>query len=190
LEVAVDPSPRGGGLRIFPDSETPELSFRDTVAVKVKISRPLADVDVYLRRYDVDDPSANPLDATDMTWLVDDESKAADNRAPADDLVRSWGTNGMGEAMFYLDVSHFAGDNYRVVAAFRPNVFGALNAEQRDPLARVLDGAGNEPPVANDRVVQAPEILTVWRRLHVEVDSMGAVAGNTIIGTIGAPVDQ
>ena len=47
---------------------------------------------------------------------------------------------------------------------------------------------GNEPDI--QPVVRATELLTVWRQLHVKVDSMGVVRGNTVMGQITNVVDN
>jgi hypothetical protein len=76
-----------------------------------------------------------------------------------------------------------------------------VRARPDDPQARVfhviLDAAGGvakEFVVVDDTVTAADKkaspVLTVWRRLHVEVDSMGAVAGNTVTGQITNVVDN
>ena len=84
-----------------------------------------------------------------------------------------------------MRVSRQPGDNYRVLAAFLPAVYNGFTARQTDcALARILNCFGNEPANENASAVQTPNILTVWRTLHVEVDSMGAVAGNTVTGQI------
>ncbi|MEM0466559.1 MAG: hypothetical protein QXX20_03015, partial [Candidatus Thermoplasmatota archaeon] len=67
----------GGGLRIFPDKNTPNDQpkglVKRTVGVLVTINPPLPNIMVYLQYFDIDDPNESRIP-------VDDESKSHDNR--------------------------------------------------------------------------------------------------------------
>jgi len=93
-------------------------------------------------------------------------------------------TDALGRVTATFQVSPQPGDNYRAFAAYQGPWLNGIQIPQNDgTLARILDAAGNPLPTENARMVATPGILTVWRRLHVEVDSMGAVAGNTLHGS-------
>jgi len=70
-----------------------------------------------------------------------------------------------------LTVSRQPGDNFRVAASCATNMLSALTVTNSFGAPYV---GGNNAPVAgfNGKIT---ELLTVWRRLHVEVDSMAAV---------------
>lgn len=59
-----NPEPLGGGKRIFPDRDRPGAALRDKVIVWVQVQPKPVDIGktsaaVYLRAFDVDDPSAD-----------------------------------------------------------------------------------------------------------------------------------
>jgi hypothetical protein len=174
----LDKNPQaGGGMRIFPGKESPtDTVKRSTVHVVAKTSPAIKGIPVYFRSIDVDDPSSNKVP-------LDDEKKAQDNRgtAPARNgrltITSSTPvlTNGKGLAKNTLTVTMFAGDNFRVVAGTDKAYLAGLKAKQNDgKKTRIVDSA-NRP--VNSGICS--ELLTVWRRWHIEVDSMGAPAVKT-----------
>lgn len=48
----------GGGLRIFPEQPAPNLLTRDTVMVRITLTRAIASVPIFATVIDVDDPSS------------------------------------------------------------------------------------------------------------------------------------
>ncbi|MFA6567845.1 MAG: hypothetical protein WCS96_06505 [Victivallales bacterium] len=63
----------GGGLRIFPDkNEASDTADRSKVIVKATISPKIKDIPVYLKIFDVDDPSSDkaPVDDEDDQRLL------------------------------------------------------------------------------------------------------------------------
>lgn len=180
-----NPNP-GGGQRIFPDKPTGDpadyTNYR-AVEVRARLTTPIAGVRIAFKAFDVDDPSAGS--ENDPDGIIDDESRTADNASGDWRLSATTATtNASGEAAVELVVSMQPGDNWRVVATTDPALLAGLLAAQNDgPNARVVDGDGQAVPGGN-AVAVASNMLTAWRKLKVEVDSMGKVTGNTIKGTI------
>lgn len=192
-------------LRVFPDARvkqdgTIEASARDKVDVRVTLSvTPVRPVKLYLDSFDVDDPS-------DDKHPVDRETNSEDNRGTpktgkftgeSAGVIEKLFTNKMENVEFQVTLR--AGDNFRVVAngdkdfllALR-NDDGTLGNKNVDKL-RIIDPkvAATGTPAQReirDAGKYASDVLTVWRFLHVEADSMGVVAGNQVKGNITALV--
>jgi hypothetical protein len=75
---------------------------------------------------------------------------------------------GVATARVTFTVSMQPGDNFRAGASLVQTAIDGTTQTQADT---------NNPP----QYVKFTEMLTVWRRLHVELDSMGPVTGNKII---------
>jgi hypothetical protein len=69
------------------------------------------------------------------------------------------------------------GDNFMVAASKDSSYLNGVVATGPG----LKDAAGNTLPTVK---AKATPMLTVWRRLHVEVDSMGPVVGNKITGSV------
>ncbi|MBI3099049.1 MAG: hypothetical protein HYY93_12530 [Planctomycetes bacterium] len=194
----------GGERRFFPGKNFPSDSSHDTVAVRVRITPARADQKVWIKSFDVDDPSttSGPVD-DDVTGPLED------NRVPfegpgvsrlgrparmtfilADDLGRiDDATDAGGEVLFRFGVSgcRQPGNNFRKVAGFtRRAVTSTLLAAEGDPEAKVYrNGAGDSfltvlPEISAGvptQIMQSP-LLTLWRHLHMEVDRMTDAVGN------------
>lgn len=185
LQSPLDANPGNGtagtaiGLRIFPDKVSPNDNLnRRRVRVRVTVTPRVAGVRVYLQDVDVDDPSSNtgPIDTETDPVVEIDDNRGAGLLAGTQAI-----TDNNGEAFEYFDVSMQPGDNWRIAASSRQvEIGGDLRGKQDDaPQLRVIKWNGDYLPTATAKV---SEVLTVWRRLHVEVDSMGTVSGNTITG--------
>jgi hypothetical protein len=174
----------GGGRAIYPDKPTPG-SGGDYSLVKVvaTIAPAMPGISLYLKSFDVDDPSSTNAP-------LDDEAAGPDNKATSNKAGRLGGgsdtitlvtdTNGVARTDFNVTLQ--PGDNFRVVASPLsdfPNHCVALQA------------TNNGAVVFLNSTVEIPsnyqtELLTVWRRLHVEVDSMSAVINNRVTGNVSA----
>ena len=178
---AVNP---GGGLRMFPDRDHPaDTANTVRVRVRARLTAAVANITVYFRSFDVDDPSTND------TAVDPDGAGVLDNRGtPRNGLIGTVGgsgssativlnsdANGIAEAD--LQVSRFAGDNYRVATAVRAAVISGITAAGTE----LRDGAGT--PLPTVRAKSTP-MLTVWRRVHIERDSMGPASGNATGGQV------
>jgi hypothetical protein len=157
------------------------------VKVKITIKPPMQGIPLKTKLYDPDDPS-------DADGPIDDDPNMGDNRGtPLGFLAGAITSKIVGNvavAWEEFSVSLNPGDNFRLLAAPRdqdfndikvissqtaPETQGRLYVDEND------DGEynnGDEPVVdegnpAHAAIFSTP-LLTVWRRLHVEVDSMGA----------------
>jgi len=149
-----------------------------TVGVRATLSPRLEGETVYLQLLDVDDPSSSdwPIDPADEGG----EPLGGDNRTtrdsggqdhgywiesdgvilegqPADYTLYETTTDSQGEVFATVRVSLSPGDNYIATASLNGFEFGEDDEE-----------------VALIPQPQRTTMLTVWRRFHVEVDSMGA----------------
>ena len=180
---------------MFPDRDHPTDTANSVrVRVRAKLTAAVANITVYFRSLDVDDPSTND------TAVDPDAGGVLDNRGtPRNGLIGPVGGTGSsgtfvvnsdasGFAEADLQVSRFPGDNYRVATAVRGAVITGINAAGTD----LRDSVGTPLPTVR---AKSTEMLTVWRRVHVERDSMGAANGNSISGQIvsvtpNAPLNQ
>lgn len=168
-QLGANPAP-GGGLRVFPDrvsQSDPECPH--TVKVHVAITPARQGITVHFRALDVDDPSANGPP-------IDDEGSAQDNRGSPQTAVLSANsaiTNAEGVAEVTFAPTMQPGDNFRVaVACCNGCWLSRLQVPQNVADGRVLYADGSIVPEG----VHITPMLTVWRRLWVERDTMSAPA--------------
>lgn len=180
-DSALDTNPNaGGGTRIFAGKTAPNDTVnRQSVLLRAKLKTATANITVHFRIFDVDDPSAN-------SSPVDDESNVADNRGGWSQPANTAVTNSQGIAEVSFDVSMQPGDNFRAVATIAdPQALNSISAKQNDGTsARLVDGSGTI--LQSSPTLQITEMLTVWRHIHIETDSMGPVSGNTLAGNVTA----
>lgn len=177
---------------MFPDTDTPTDSktakrSARRVQFEVTVAPPRAGVQVSLEVLDPDDPSSE--DAP-----IDDETKATDNRGGVSGVAATRTTGNQGTFKSPMTVSRNAGDNYRVVARPPGTPGVTIVAKQMDEEGRLfndeLDPNGQhdtgEDILDEDHplsingvagVVWTTELLTVWRRLRVDADSMAGGDG-------------
>lgn len=169
----------GGGQRIFPDKTSAgDTVNRRTVHARAILSSEIATIPVYFQSYDVDDPSSNagPVDGNDINGA----QAGDDNRGlPKAGILSaaSATTDATGATQVALTVTMQPGDNFKVAATCNSSYFAGVVVNGTD----LKDGSGNTLPTQR---VHVTDMLTVWRRVHVEMDSMGLVAGNQITGSI------
>jgi hypothetical protein len=168
----------GGGLAIYPDLPTPSATGDfSAVTVVATITPAVPGITLYFEAFDVGDPSL-------LTSPPDNNGTSPDG---AFTITANTDANGRVSTNFHVSMQ--PGDNFRVVASPLANFPGdCVAANTNDPGALWFSGGTNEIP-AN---CTSP-MLTVWRRLHVEVDSMAAIGpgsnavfGN-IVGLLGNP---
>jgi len=191
--------PNNGGKRIFPGKLSPtdaDPGARRQVDLVATVYPPIEGVPVDIGVWDVDDPfdqlhGPTAIDPDPNTPgnqgvvvdvdLLDNDRDGADNR-PYDAMPNiSFGvlTDANGEAKKTVNVSMQPGNNYRAAATALPGLFfpnpqvGQADAdalsvvEQPDgTFLRNGDFAGYQVPVVWSKM------LTVWRKLTIEVDSM------------------
>lgn len=204
LPIDVNPN-TGGGLRLFPDDKIPNDPVdRRKIRVRAKLSAANGGVPIYFRSYDLDDPftDALPIDpnnnsGNDNNGNVDG---TPDTRAGQFTVLNGTGcdvsplgfscpTNSAGEAVAEFTTTMQPGDNFAVAASADSGYLSNVTIDGTN----LKDAANAQIPVttAADNFCQnstikacRAEMLTVWRRLHIEVDSMGDVTGNKIGATI------
>ena len=214
-----DPNWPGGlapnASRVFPDARAVggivEPDARDRVDVEVSLTvAPPGELKLYLRSFDVDDPTAG-------TNAVDDESMADDNRGatPAQAGQFAGESGGVLELVFPENVKTAncefqttmqPGDNFRIAANGDRDFLATLanNDVTQDTGGGEADRNANKQRIVCTNITgtvaeqeirladnYASDVLTVWRFLHVEVDSMAAppttgAEKNTVEGTLTA----
>ncbi len=193
LNSPLDTNPGNGnpntniGERIFPDKTNPgDISDRSTVVVNATVFPAKENVEIYFKTFDMDDPSAD-------TAPIDDESIAQDNRGNVSGKKEGTFSNGAntisirtdanGNASVILTVTKQPGDNFAVAASKDNNYLGNIAVSGTDLKngSQTIATSGNTTP---SNPALRTEMLTVWRRLHIEVDDMGVVTGNKETGSI------
>ena len=164
----------GGGVRMFPDALSPSDNVnRNRVQVRVKVTPPLNGQIVRLKSFDVDDPAPEG----DET-LVDNNGEAGqDNRGlpkigALADLTLT--LNASGEATTDFFTTWQPGDNFRVAAVLdTPGASAHLDTLQSTNPAGAMHVTADQTFVKGFAGGLSP-MLTVWRKLHLEFDSMDA----------------
>ena len=123
---------------------------------------------------DVDDPFSDDR-PVDSNGPEGDDNRGEPALGSLNASVAETDACGIAETVF--TVSMQPGDNFKVAAACDANYLEGLVAEG----VELKDADGNL--LATDQGSDT-EMLTVWRRLHVEVDSMGNVTGNLVAGLV------
>ena len=182
-----NPTAMGGGKRIFPGKTSPtDTVERNKVRVKARVSPVKAGVKVYFQGFDVDEPGtdAKPIDTNGSPSGGDNRSfnnKFRTVASSAETGVQELITNEQGIAVVEYSIGFQPGDNYRVAAHTQREKLTALTVAWNSGGSNDLFVSGSDAQLENF-TGKLTEMLTVWRRLHVEVDSMGPVTGNTIAG--------
>lgn len=175
IDSTIDVNPNlGGGSRIFPDRQSPA----DTVnrkRVRVKATTNLApNTTIYFKSFDVDDPSAN-TSPVDSNGNLGDDNRGLPKVGTLSAVSAQ--TNVSGVATVELSTTMNPGDNFVVAASADQAYLNGVTVN----LTGLKDSSGAALPTAQ---AKATSMLTVWRRLHIEVDSMGTVQSNFVKATI------
>lgn len=192
VDAQVDPwTNKTNGKRIFPDYKDPDdTTMRDKLELIVTTSPALFGKTVYVKAFDVDDSTDESIDherfgdpATPP--VIDTDDKGDDNLDDYKDTPKvgqfwtgsTWGgatatgtVDVNGETRFVFGVGMQPGNNYRVVASvIDESMYTGIQTS--DPAAAKY--LGHE--LAQNGAAPASPLLTVWRRLWVENDSMKAI---------------
>lgn len=179
-------TPSNAGKRIYPGKDSPTetgtaASNRTKIRVKATVSPTVAGIKVYFRSFDMDDPSTN-------TTIDPNGNQGGDNIGDVSGITSGTlssphaTTNASGEAIVDLTVTKQPGDNFAVVTALENdsselNFISVIGLNlQRGPTVITETPSPTTP-------LRRSGLLTVWRKLHIEADSMGAVADNKVDGT-------
>ncbi len=186
----IDPwTKKANGKRIFPDFKDPDATeLRHKLEVIVKTSPALFGRKVYVKSFDVDDSTSEDfdLDENGTTPVIDTNGKVGDDNltdylnTPKNGQFwtgSTWGgqraqgtVDANGETKFIFRVGMQPGSNYRVVASLIDETMYA-DVQTSNPLAAKYLG----PEASQDGGTAASPLLTVWRRLWIENDSMGEI---------------
>lgn len=174
----------GGGLRVFPERMSPvETDFRESVFVTATVFPAAPGVEVNFRLFDPDDPSSNAAPVDPNGAAGNDNLSDLTNRPVAgvlnSSIVR---TDRFGKASVRLTLSKQPGNNFAVAATTDPFYASGLRLRPSDGSV-IEDSSGIPLTDARARAKRTP-MLTVWRRVHVEVDRMSNVTGNSVTGVI------
>ena len=155
-------------LRVLPDKETPSGSKRDDIFVVAKISPAAAGTSIYWDSRDIDDPStdAAPVDPNGLSGDDNRGNYGAAPGPPDGDDGKLEGENASGIAITTTNSGGIAFVGFHVTS--QPGDNFTVRGSTSSTFASFDDSAA----------------ITVWRRLHVEIDSMGAPSGTTINGNI------
>jgi hypothetical protein len=178
--LSANPNP-GRGQRIFPERTSATAATSDSnrmVRVKATLSPAISNVTVNFRPIDVDDPWTNaaPIDA----------EPAADNHSDValTTFTATTDANGVASNVFLLSAQ--PGNNYRIVASCDPNFpgqFSVVAPSANGALTNATLGIG----IVETNFVTP--MLTVWRSVHIEKDSMSGPGSNNFV-TGGIPTIQ
>lgn len=187
---------------------------RNKIRVIATLSSLQPGIKIYFAAFDMDDPSANglPLDnenkPEDNKGVVKEKnSKGEVKLRKAGKLSSSWAfTQKNGVAFVDFTVTKQPGDNFSVVASTHPidennkiklgNKYIKIYSDKSDKL--VLENTGNEIPVSYDPQIASNQVkptsnnaefmrtetLTIWRRLHLEIDDMGKITNPPLTGKL------
>jgi hypothetical protein len=173
------------GQRIFTGAKTPsDSNLRNTVMLRIKSTPPLVGSNVWLRAFDVDDTTDDQ--GLDNAGVIDSNRRSGgDNLSdhlgtPGSGLFVSSGQssnvvtlNASGEALLEFRVGMQPGNNYRVAATVFPtNNLG--NLQSSNAVGSGYVSACTDKVRTGFNGTLSP-LLTVWRKLSLEFDSMSAV---------------
>jgi hypothetical protein len=168
------------GKRLFAEAESLSGPPKRRIRVAADVSPLVPDlrgqppIRVYFRSLDVDDPAISMLPDSDL----DLGPAVADNRGVPGSGTIVYPTSdpwvvlspSASTAEVQFDTTMQPGDNFRIVTTTSPSWRDILSAYQPSPNGEVryASGASLDPPEKDS----ISDVLTVWRTLHLEVDSM------------------
>ena len=170
----------GAGKRIYPDKNSPS----DTVnRKKVRVTAPTtfgSGKTIYFKSFDLDDPSTD-VAPVDSNGSLGNDNRGGSGTAAQYGILSSVGGNGTtntvsattdanGVASADLTVTMQPGDNFMVAASHDSTYLNGLTVNG----ITLKDSSGNPVGPSTSKAKES-SMLTVWRRVHVEVDSMGIV---------------
>jgi len=172
IESPIDNNPNAnGGKRLFPGKADPtDTTPRNTVRVKATITPAIQDVTLYFKAFDVDDPTPASVDTTSEIDTNGDSGNDNHGSPAAGTLSAATATtDSSGETTVDFTVTMQPGDNFRVAVS--------CNQQAVDELT-VTDSSSPKYVTPDNAQISAfsgalSPMLTVWRSLWLEFDSMG-----------------
>jgi len=184
IASAVDDNPDwlGGGKRIFADAPSVAGGGPDGSLVGVRGTTSMPNCPVRIRSIDVDDPAFDTTIDRNGPAGGDNINKSCGSFASHGGGCQiDPGSGGDGRFSVGFNVTKHPGDNFVIIAGTDPAKVAKATIAFRDGKPVVQDAAGNDVPAGS---IVATPMLSVWRRLHLQVHSMGVVTGNHAAGTI------
>jgi hypothetical protein len=180
LNSPLDANPNtGGGQRIFAEKPASDKPLANEVNVVATVWPAAPGKIVYFKNFDVDDPS------TDAAPVDPNGPRGNDNRGvpQAGTLTPLQAiTNAAGIATVKFATTIQPGDNFKVAASCNKPYLESTRLNDPNG-SQIIDA---ERKVLPTPVAKLTDMLTVWRRVHVEPDFMQAVTGNFYRGTVTA----
>lgn len=198
------------GLRIFPDKNSPTNDpDRSILSVTATISPQIPGVKVYFASFDLDDPSTNAL-PVDPNGAVGNDNNGQMSMSKSGQLLDP-GSGSCTAASIAADVSKIEctaignmatsnykitmqpGDNFAIAASLSDIYRNGIVLNSTDG-SKLANGTGQTIAISTEANPDnaaglRTRMLTVWRRLHLEVDSMGNVGpSNNVTGTVKSTV--
>jgi len=153
-----DLTENGFGYGVFPGktSYTDTETYRNCVKAVAHTTSAASGQTIYFRFFDVDDRSSSTV--------IDENGSAGDDNFGSDICNMTYATtDNDGNAEVTFSVGMQPGDNYKVYASFNSSSLQELTQAQVD--------ANQIPPD-----IAESEVLTTFRKLWVEIDSMASVS--------------
>ncbi|MEK7710616.1 MAG: hypothetical protein AAB341_01870, partial [Planctomycetota bacterium] len=178
----LDGCPNNLGKRIFPDlidkDDAPNAAQRRTVDLVATVKPPVKGATVYFKVWDVDDPfnSLPAYSSMPNVSLIDGDTIGPDNRgtvAVALPWTRSKATEANGKVRVQFTVSMQPGNNYRAGASVNFDAPGQADQTDADESDDQFVGKPGDFAEYKVPLTWSP-MLTVWRHLWVERDTMAA----------------
>jgi len=186
-----NPESHGGGWRLFPDANEFDGDSHDQVDCQATVSFPVPSpnvIPVYLQAFDVDDPtqdyfnytySSNPADSDDTStqWFGGDNRGGTPGISPDGIVTRTVG-GGQDTVVCRYSIPDYAmcpGNNFKIlVTTDKVSQDGAIvNYQVQNGLDSVNSFGEMGNPGGPPRDCSSSPLLSLWRKLHVELDSMG-----------------
>jgi hypothetical protein len=179
-KLFTNPASKGGGRAIFPDADTLTGPVKRTVRVKIALTQAQKDIEVFVRSFDVDDAGgfANNNDGKDN--LGPSSGRTGDTTPQEGNFVGTGSSTKLttapdGTCSVVFNVTMQPGDNFRIAAGVKESVVNALTVNKKKVKDTVNNRDLNERAAADQTKGEetlSTELLTVWRRVHMEIDSM------------------
>ncbi len=179
----------GRGRRIFPDKKNMNDAIRNKAVLQIHTTPKAPGIKVYLKAFDVDDATPEDFDSDSNTQdpVIDTNGRKGNDNKDNDPTRLKTGqfiVGGVkageravtldpnGDARVIFETTMQPGDNFRVALAFKPEDLIPLQVDDPDG-SGFVDGNSEQQP--NGFVGLVSPMLTVWRKLNIEVDSMDVV---------------
>jgi hypothetical protein len=190
----------GGGFRLFPDKNSPGEAGKTHRKFKAKItlSAPIPDETlktVYVKIFDVDDPTESASDTNDSangTIQRGNDNVGANGGLVSSEMVEIKVTPGQTSVEVEYTLSDVSpGNNFKVFATTHAALANDVEID-----TAVGNGLSRENAFrkASDHSVKpdpkdSTSLLSIWRRLNVEIDRMGGIVRDHASSTFPLEAD-